>query len=57
MTIESPTDGDVVLAYLEQVLCARLPAGQIVVRGNLGAQNVPGVRERMAATGAERLYL
>ena len=26
MTIESPTDGDVFLAYLEQVLCPRLRA-------------------------------
>jgi DDE superfamily endonuclease len=29
MTIESPTDGDVFLAYLEQVLCPRLQPGQV----------------------------
>jgi hypothetical protein len=31
MTVESPTDGEVFLAYLEQVLCPRLQPGQIVV--------------------------
>ena len=36
MTVESPTDGDVFLAYLEQVLCPRLEPGQIVVMDNLG---------------------
>ena len=30
-TVESPTDGDVVLAYVEQVLCPRLQLGQVVV--------------------------
>jgi len=35
MTIESPTDGDVFLAYLEQVLCPRLQPGQVVVMDNL----------------------
>ena len=28
MTVESPTDGDVFLAYLEHVLCPRLEPGQ-----------------------------
>lgn len=31
MTIEAPTDRDVFLGYLEQVLCPRLKPGQIVV--------------------------
>jgi transposase len=57
MTIESPTDGDVFLAYLEQVLCPRLQPGQVVVMDNLGAHKVAGVRELIEATGAELLYL
>ena len=36
MTVESPTDGDVFLAYLEHVLCPRLEPGPIVVLDNLG---------------------
>ena len=57
MTVESPTDGDVFLAYLEQVLCPRLEPGQIVVMDNLGAHKVPGVRELIEATGAQLRYL
>ena len=57
MTVESPTDGDVFLAYLEQVLCPQLQPGQVVVMDNLGAHKVAGVRERIEATGAELLYL
>ncbi len=57
MTIESPTDGDVVLAYLDQVLCPRLRPGQVVVMDNLAAHKVAGVREFIEATGARLLYL
>lgn len=57
MTIESPTDGDVFLAYLEQVLCPRLQPGQIVILDNLAAHKVPGVRKLIETTGAELLYL
>ncbi len=57
MTVESPTDGDVFLSYVEQVLSPRLQAGQIVILDNLSAHKVPGVRERVEAAGAELLYL
>jgi len=57
MTVESPTDGDVFLTYLEQVLCPRLQPGQIVVMDNLAAHKVPGVRELIEASGAQLWYL
>ena len=57
MTVESPTDGDVFLAYLEHVLCPQLGPGQVVVMDNLGAHKVAGVQERIEAAGAELLYL
>jgi transposase len=57
MTVESATDGDVFLAYLEQVLCPKLKAGDVVVMDNLSAHKVKGVRELIAASGAELLYL
>jgi transposase len=47
MTIESATNGDVFLAYLEQVLCPRLRPGQVVVMDNLAAHKVAGVRQRI----------
>ena len=57
MTIESATDGDVFLAYLEQVLCPRLEPGQVVVMDNLSAHKVEGVRRLIEARGAQLLYL
>jgi transposase len=57
MTIEAPTDSDVFLAYLEQVLCPRLQPGQVVVMDNLPAHKVEGVRSAIEAAGAELLYL
>lgn len=57
MTIEAPTDGDVFLAYLEQVLCPQLRPTHCVVMDNLAAHKVTGVRELIEATGARLLYL
>ena len=57
MTVESPTDGDVFLVYLDEVLCPQLQAGQVVVMDNLSVHKVAGVQERIEATGATLLYL
>lgn len=57
MTIEAPTDRDVFLGYLEQVLCPRLKPGQIVVMDNLSSHKVAGVCDLIQAAGAELLYL
>ena len=57
MTVESPTDGDVFLAYLEHVLCPQLQVGDVVVMDNLSAHKVQGVRQLLTAQGAELLYL
>jgi len=57
MTIEEATDGDIFLAYVEQVLCPTLAAGDVVVMDNLGAHKVKGVEELIQARGAEVLYL
>lgn len=57
MTIEAPTDGDVFLAFLQQVLCPQLRPQHIVVMDNLRAHKVDGVRDLIQATGARLLYL
>ena len=56
-SVESSTDGDVFLAYLDEVLCLPLRPGQVVVMDNRSAHKVAGVRQRIEATGAELLYL
>ena len=57
MQVEAATDGDVFLAYLDQVLCPCLKPGQIVLMDNLPAHKVSGVRARIEAVGASLLYL
>ena len=57
MTIESPTDGDVFRAYVEQVLCPKLQARDVVVMDNLSAHKVKGIHALIQASGAELLYL
>lgn len=57
MTIPEPTDGDIFLAYVEQVLCPCLQPGQVVIMDNLPAHKVDGVEERIASTGAFLVYL
>jgi len=50
-------NGEVLLAYVEQVLGPKLKPGDIVVLDNLSAHKVCGVRERIEARGAQVLYL
>ena len=57
MTIESATDGDVFLAYVEQVLCPRLKTGDVVIMDNLSPHKHKRVGQLIAAAGAESLYL
>jgi transposase len=57
MTIESPTDGDVFLAYLAQMLSACLQLGQVVIMDNLAPHKVEGVRQRIETMRARLIYL
>lgn len=57
MSIESPTDGDVFLAFVEQALGPQLQPGHVVVLDNLAAHKVDGVRRSIESRGASLLYL
>ena len=57
MTIESATDGDVFLAYLEQALFPQLQACDVAVMDNLSAHKVQVVRQLIEVSGAKLLYL
>ena len=52
MTVESATDGDVFEAFLEEVLCAKLKAGDVVVMDNLSVHKVDRIRELIEEAGA-----
>jgi len=57
MTIEAATDGEIFLAYLDEVLCPKPRLGDVVIMDNLSSHKVQGVRERIGAAGAQLLYL
>jgi hypothetical protein len=57
MTIESAADGEIFLAYLEQMLCPPLQPGDVVVMDNLAAHKVVGVRGLIENCGAQLRYL
>jgi transposase len=44
-------------AFLEQVLCPKLQAGDVVVMDNLSVHKVDRVRELIEGAGARLLYL
>jgi transposase len=57
LTVESATDSEVFLTYLEQVLCPKLRAGDVVIMDNLSAHKVAGIRNLIETNGARLIYL
>jgi transposase len=57
MSSDGATDAEVFRPYGEQVLCPTLVPGDIVIMDNLRAHKVAGIRERIAACGAQLIYL
>lgn len=57
MTIEEATDGDIFLAFVEQVLCPALKPGDVGVMDNLSSHKIPAVRAAVESAGAQLLYL
>ncbi len=57
MTIEEATDGDIFLAFIQQVLCPALTAGDVVVMNNLSSHKAAAVRTSVEKSGVALLYL
>jgi transposase len=57
MTIDAPTDGDIFLGYVDQVLVPSLRPGDIVIMDNLSSHKLEKVAERVATAGATAAYL
>jgi transposase len=54
---DGPTDREVFLAYVRQVLAPQLRRGDIVIMDNLQPHKAAGVRETIEGVGATLLYL
>ena len=55
--IDGAINGETFRAYVEQFLAPTLKPGDIVIMDNLASHKVAGVREAIAAVGAELIYL
>jgi transposase len=55
--VDGPMDGDLFLTYVRQVLAPELQPGDLVICDNLASHKVSGVKEAVAACGAELVYL
>ena len=57
MVIEGPTDADVFVAYVQQVLVSSLRSGDIVVLDNLSPHKMPAVEAAIHTAGAKVCFL
>ena len=57
MVVDGAINGELFLAYVEQVLLPTLKAGDIVVMDHLSSHQVAGVVAAIASVGAHVLYL
>jgi len=57
LVVDGPMNGAVFKAYVEQQLAPTLRAGDIVILDNLSSHKRAGIREAIAAVGAELVYL
>lgn len=57
MTVEGSTNKEVFLTYLENVLCPRLRAGQVVIMDNLSVHKNEAVRQKIEACGCRLVFL
>lgn len=55
--IEGAINGELFLAYIEQVLVPELTPGDTVIMDNLGSHKVAGVQKAIEAAGATLIYL
>ncbi len=55
--IDGAINGELFLAWVEQVLVPTLRNGDVVIMDNLGSHKVSGVRQAIEAAGAQLLFL
>jgi transposase len=57
LIIDGAINGDLFLAYVEQVLVPTLRPGDVVIMDNLRVHKMAGVREAIEAVGAKLLFI
>ena len=57
LTIDGAINGELFLAYVEQILVPTLKPGDVVIMDNLRVHKLAGVREAIEAAGAKLLFI
>ena len=57
MLVEGPVNGELFQAFVDQILCQQLRAGDIVVLDNLSSHKGVGIRQAIERVGATLIYL
>jgi transposase len=57
LTIDGAINGELFLAYVEQVLVPTLKPGDVVIMDNLRVHKIAGVREAIEAAGARLMFI
>jgi len=57
LVIDGAINGELFLAYVEQVLVPTLRQGDVVIMDNLRVHKIAGVREAIEAAGAKLLFI
>jgi transposase len=57
MVVDGAINGDLFLAYVEQILLPTLQEGDIVVMDNLSSHKIAGVKEAVETVGAKVVFL
>jgi transposase len=57
LTIDGAANGELFLAYVEQILVPTLKPGDIVIMDNLRVHKMAGIREAIEAAGAKLLFI
>jgi len=57
LTIDGAANGELFLAYVEQILVPTLKPGDVVIMDNLRVHKMAGIREAIEAAGARLLFI
>ena len=57
LAVDGAINGELFVAYVEQVLVPTLKPGDVVIMDNLRVHKAAGVREAIEAAGAKRLFI
>jgi transposase len=57
MTVDGPTDSDVFMTFIDQILIPEVKRGDVIIMDNLGVHKIKAVQDAIDRIGAELIFL